>query len=62
MGAGGIERFDVDRSPGREPLDLAFAQVLAGGAFERGGGLGERSPRCFCGGQAAQPVGVSLGR
>ncbi len=59
--SGGVERLDVDRSAAGERLDLAFAHVLAGGSLDRSGGLVERSPRCFCGRQAAQPVAVALG-
>jgi len=61
VGADGIERVDVDGGPVGQRLDLAFAQVLTGGAFERGRGLVERSSRCFRCGQAAQPMGVPLG-
>ena len=59
---GGVEVLDVDRGAGGEFLDLAFADLLAGGAADGRAGLLERAAGGFDRGQPAQPVGVPLDR
>jgi len=59
---GGVEVLDVDRGAGGEFLDLAFADLLAGGAADGRAGLLERAPGGFDRGQPAQPMGVPLDR
>ena len=61
VGSGGVELLDVGGSPPGKGLDLAFGNVLAGGAFDGSAGLLEGPSRRLDRRQATKPVGVAFG-
>jgi hypothetical protein len=60
--AAAVEGVEVDDAGLGELLDLAFAQLLAGAAVDRGHRVVERAAGGLDRGEAAQPVGVFLDR